>query len=112
MNMKKLVVVSLLGASVLGMAGSANAYCYRSGKVERVTQYNSGAYIYMTPSNTSLTSSYYNYTYTTDPEVQTAAHNALNTDQEVYVRAGTSTSKCPTSGTARYMGTTNYITRY
>lgn len=108
MKTNKLVIATILGASFLGLSGSANAACSFSGKVERVYQNSTRTYIYMTPL-TSINSSYYRYFYTTDPDLARAAHAAKDGNHYVNVRGN---GTCATSGTARFGGTLTSVLRY
>jgi len=109
MNIKKIALITLFGASFLGLSNAANATCSFSGKVERVYQNATTTYVYMLP-NTALNSSYYRYFKTTDPDLSRAIHAAHDDNNYINVR-GNATS-CPSTGSARYGGWVSNVTRY
>lgn len=111
MNIKGLTFVALASTvSLMGLSSTASANCSFTGKVERVYQNASIAYVYMVPI-TSLNSSYYLYFNTSDPDLMNAAQAAKDKNDYVNVY-GVSSSACTYNAGGNYGGTINYITRY
>lgn len=105
-------VANTLLASLFGLVllpAAAQASCYINGPVVRVTQYDDsyssyGCYIYM---RSTATSSYYYYARSNDDNVCNTAATAATSGVDVGISGNA--SACPTTGTGRSMGVTNYI---
>lgn len=108
MNIRKLAIVSLIGMGTM-LGHEANAACSINGKVERIWQSGTTTYVYLLPI-TSLNSTFYHYFVTTNAALREAAHAAH--DGNKYVNVNGNATSCPTSGTARYGGNIDTITRY
>ena len=98
-----------LTAAVLLSPIAVQATCIVTGPIVRVTAYDdssstTGCYIYQ---RNSALASYYYYTVTTDDDMCSNAVVAATTAVDVQI-VGNAAS-CPTTGTARYAGTLNYI---
>ncbi len=63
MKCVNLTIAAVFGAALFVTANEAGAICNKSGKIYRVTQYSSYAYIYLTPATTSLNPASYGYYY-------------------------------------------------
>ena len=98
-----------LTAAVLLSPIAVQATCTVIGPIVRVTTWDdssssTGCYIYQ---RNSALASYYYYTATTDDDMCSNAVVAATTAVDVQI-VGNAAS-CPTTGTARYAGTLNYI---
>jgi hypothetical protein len=105
---KKLAIATLISAGAFFSYG-ASATCTQLGKVERVHQTSTTTWIYILPI-TSLSSSFYYWTSTTDPELQRAIHAAKDGNHYVEIRGSAGT--CPTTGTARWVGALTTVVRH
>lgn len=97
----------LFGGLILPVA--AQASCYITGPIVRVTNYadaysSTGCYIYM---RNSALSSYYYYARSTDDDICSIATTAATTGVDVSMSGNA--ASCPTSGTGRNMGDTDYL---
>ena len=105
---RKVSIAALLSVgSMVMLPMAAQATCYLTGPIVRVTQYDdayssTGCYIYM---KTSSLSSYYYYTNTSDDNICNSAVSAVAS--QVNTGVSGNASACPS--TTGYMGATNYL---
>jgi hypothetical protein len=106
-SLKSVILALTAGSALLSM--TAQATCTINGPIVRVTTYadaytSTGCYIYI---RTSALSSFYYYSRSTDDNICTNAVVAATTGVDTTLQGNT--ASCPTSGTSRYQGDTNYL---
>lgn len=105
MKNKRPALVVILVLAVIAVSSSAHAWCLMMGKVYRIYQRTSYAYIYLAP----LTGAPQPYGfviryYTTNQGFISTLSDAQSHNDTVRIYGGSSTSRCPATGSSRYGG--------